>query len=153
MYDAPFGLSAGIGFYVRSGRPTTQLGWFNGAGYVDNLNLTTRGAAGRLPTDYDMNLTVGYNLYAGPVVITPMLYVFNLLNRQTASDVLQTFNVNGTFVTNPASPYYGQAGVEPGTGSCPAFSSSTPCADNPDYRKVTQRISPRLFRAALKVTF
>jgi hypothetical protein len=151
VYNAPFGLSAGLGFYVRSGRPTTQLGWFNFQ-YLDSLNVSTRGTAGRLPTDYDMNLTVGYNLYAGPVAITPMLYAFNLLNRQTASDVLQTFNVNGTFVTNTASPYYGQAGVEPGMGSCPAFSSS-PCSDNPDYRKVTQRISPRLFRAALKITF
>jgi outer membrane receptor protein involved in Fe transport len=153
VYNAPFGLSAGIGFYVRSGRPTTQLGWFNDNGYSEELNLTTRGTAGRLPTDYDMNLSLGYDLNVGPVTITPMLYVFNLLNRQTVNDVLQTFNSNGAIVTNLASPFYGQAGVEPGTGSCPAFSSSAPCTDNPDYRKATQRIGPRLFRAALKITF
>ena len=39
---------------------------------------------GRTPTDYDMNLSLGYNVNLGPVTVTPQLYVFNLLNRQTA---------------------------------------------------------------------
>jgi outer membrane receptor protein involved in Fe transport len=152
VYNAPFGLWAGLGFYVRSGRPTTQVGWFNGS-YQSALNLTTRGTAGRLPTDYDMNLSVGYDLNVGPVTITPMLYVFNLLNRQTVNDVDQFFNANGAFVTNPDSPFYGQAGVEPGTAdNCPA-SSPAPCTDNPDYRKATQRLGPRFLRVALKITF
>jgi outer membrane receptor protein involved in Fe transport len=152
-YSAPFGLSAGIGFYVRSGRPTTQLGWFNGNGYPSILNLTTLGTAGRLPTDYDMNLSFGYDLNIGPVTITPTVTVFNLLNRQTINDVLQSFNSNGAFVTNEDSPFYGQAGVEPGTAdNCPA-SSPAPCTNNPDYRKVTQRLGPRFLRVALKITF
>jgi hypothetical protein len=128
------------------------LGWFNTI-YPAHLNLVTRGTAGRLPTDYDMSLSLAYDLTVGPVTITPMLTVFNLLNRQTANDVLQNFNEGGTFVTNPDSPFYGQAGVEPGTSDdCPA-STPAPCTDTPDYRKVTQRLTPRLLRVALKITF
>jgi outer membrane receptor protein involved in Fe transport len=150
-YTAAFGLSAGMGFYVRSGRPTDQLGYFNPF-YQNELYLLTRGTSGRLPTDYDMNLSLAYDLSVGPVTVTPIIAVFNLLNRQTPNNVDQNFNPNASFVTNPDSPFYGQAGVEPGTSSCPA-SSSAPCSDNPDYRKVTQRINPRLLRVALKITF
>ena len=152
VYNAPFGLSAGVGFYVRSGRPTSELGWFN-VFYDRELNLVTRGTAGRLPTDYDMNLSLGYDLNVGPVTVTPMLYVFNLLNRQTVNDILQTFNSNGDYVSTPGSPFYGQSGVEPGSAeNCPA-TAPAPCTDSPDYRKANQRTSPRLFRAALKITF
>ena len=102
--------------------PTSRLGWFNGR-YPQRLYLDTRGSNGRTPTDYEMNLSLGYNLNVGPVTITPMFYVFNLLNRQTPTRYDQGFNPGGSFVTNPESPYYGQPGVEPGTGSCPASAS------------------------------
>jgi outer membrane receptor protein involved in Fe transport len=161
VYTAPFGLSAGLGFYVRSGLPLSRQGWFNDF-YPTELYLDQRGSDGRTPTDYEMNLSMSYNLNVGPVTITPMLYVFNVLNRQTPLTLDQTFNPNASFVTNPASPYYGQAGVEPGTAGPDGTvcQSSTPCTDNPDYLKVapntlglTSRTAPRLIRAALKITF
>jgi hypothetical protein len=99
-----------------------------------------------------LNLSLAYNANIGPVTVTPMLYVFNVLNRQTVQAVDNTFNPNGSFVTNASSPFYGQAGVEPGTGDCPA-SASAPCTSNPDYRKANQWSGPRLLRVALKVTF
>jgi hypothetical protein len=104
-----------------------------------------------------MNLSLGYNFGLGPVVITPTFYAFQLLNRQTASAVDQRFNPNATFVTDPTSPFFGQAGVQPGTigpaGNLCPDSSPHPCTDNPDYRKTTAQVSPRQFRFALKVTF
>ena len=151
VYNAAFGLSAGLGFYVRSGVPISRLGWFDDS-YAESLYLDTRGSNGRTPTDYDMNLSLGYNLNVGPVTITPTVYVFNLLNRQTPTRYAQGFNTGGSFVANPASPYYGQPGVEPGTGSCPA-SATAPCSDNPDYGKATRFTNPRLVRAALKISF
>jgi hypothetical protein len=106
-----------------------------------------------------MSLSASYNLSIGPVTITPMLYVYNVINRQAVVNVNTAFNLNGSFVTNTASPFYGQPGVEPGTGSCPA-SASAPCTDNPDYLKAYRananaaaRTNPRLLRAALKITF
>jgi outer membrane receptor protein involved in Fe transport len=156
VYNASWGLSAGVQFYVRTGTPTSIQGYYNG-NYPQELYLSQRGYAGRLPTDYEMNLSAGYNFAMGPVLITPTFYAFDLLNRQTATAIDQRFNPNASFVTDPASPFYGQAGVEPGTTGpagnlCPA-TASAPCTDNPDYRKTTAQVSPRQFRFALKVTF
>jgi hypothetical protein len=154
VYSAPFGLSAGLGFYVRSGVPTSRLGWFNGA-YCCSLYLDARGTNGRTPTDYDMNLSLGYNLSIGAVTITPTLYLFNVFNNQTVTLVDTPFNPNASFVTNPASPYYGQAGIEPGTdrGDGTICESPVPCTDYPGYRKAVTWTNPRLLRVALKVTF
>ena len=152
VYNAPFGLSVGGQFYVRSGLPISRFGFFNNF-YPDLLFLDQRGSNGRTPTDYDMNLSVGYNINIGPVTVTPQAYLLNALNRQTVTSVDATFNPSGSFVTNPASPFFGQAGEEPGSAAnCPA-SASGPCPDNPDYRKANQRNNPRLLRVALKVTF
>ena len=89
MYNAPWGLSAGLQFYVRTGVPTSVQGYFNGF-YTTELFLAQRGYAGRLPTDYEMNASLGYNLNVGPVTITPQFYVFQLLNRQTATAINQS---------------------------------------------------------------
>jgi hypothetical protein len=151
VYNAPFGLAAGLGFYVRSGLPISKLGFFNSP-YPNLLYLDTRGSNGRTPTDYDLNLSLSYSANVGPVMITPMLYFFNLLNRQTPFRLDSTFNPNGAFVTDPSSPFYGQAGIQPGTDNCPA-AAPAPCSDNPDYRKVNGRTGARLLRAAIKITF
>ena len=65
MYNAPWGLSAGLQFYVRTGVPTSVSGYYNGL-YTTELFLSQRGYAGRLPTDYEMNLSLGYNLSSVP---------------------------------------------------------------------------------------
>jgi hypothetical protein len=156
VYNAPWGLSAGLQFYVRTGVPTSELGFFN-SGYGSTLYNQQRGYAGRLPTDYEMNMSVGYNINVSNVTITPLFYAFQLLNRQTITAIDQRFNPNQSFVGDPTSPFFGQAGVQPGTTGpsgelCPA-DSPHPCTDNADYRKATARVSPRQFRVALKVTF
>jgi hypothetical protein len=151
VYNAPFGLSAGAQFYVRSGLPTTRFGFFNNF-YPTDLFLDPRGSGPRTPTDYDMNLSLGYNLNIGPVTVTPQAYLYNVLNRQTATALNTNFNTAGSFVTDPSSPFFGQAGVQPGTSNCPATASG-PCTDNPDYLKAAARTNPRLLRVALKVTF
>ena len=156
VYNAPFGLAVGLNAYVRSGVPTSRQGYFNQF-YTTELFLDPRGSNGRLPTEYETNISLAYNARVGPVTITPQLYVFNLLNRQIITSIDQRFNPNGSFVTSKSSPFYGQAGVEPGkTGPdgtlCPA-SSPGPCTDNQDYRKVTARTGARFLRAALKISF
>ena len=121
VYNAPFGLSAGVAV-LRPQRPadlSTSAG--STTSTRRNLYLEERGTFGRTPTDYDLNLSLGYNLNVGPVTVTPQLYVFNLLNRQTTIAVDSNFNVGGAFVTDPTSPFYGQPGSEPGTGTCAAL--------------------------------
>jgi hypothetical protein len=157
VYTAPFGLSTGVQFYVRSGVPTTARGYFN-SGYGNELFLTPRGSDPRLPIDYEANLSLAYNINIGPVTVTPQVYLFNVLNRQTVTGIDSRYNPFANYVTNENSPFFGQAGIEPGhtdpaSGlSCPA-TASAPCTDNADYRKATTRVDPRLLRAALKITF
>ena len=130
----------------------SRFGFFNNF-YPDLLFLDQRGSNGRTPTDYDLNLSLGYNINVGPVTITPQAYLYNVLNRQTVTAIDSNFNTAGSFVTNPASPFFGQAGEEPGSAAnCPATASG-PCTDNPDYGKATARTNARLLRVALKVTF
>ncbi len=88
----------------------------------------------------------------GPVTITPQVYLFNVLDRQTATAYDTQWNLNGSFVTDPSSPFFGQAGLEPGVGTCPGGGPQV-CPDNPDYGKIVSRTNPRLLRVALKVTF
>jgi Outer membrane receptor for ferrienterochelin and colicins len=161
VYTAPFGLSAGVQAYVRSGHPTSRLGYYNSS-YPDLLYLDTRGTAGRTPVDYEANLSLAYNINIGPVTVTPQLYVFNVLNRQTVNNIDERFNPAGSFVTNPKSPFYGQAGIEPGTPRPDGTicTDTKPCSDNVDYKKAVGltattlgRTDPRLIRFALKISF
>jgi outer membrane receptor protein involved in Fe transport len=154
VYQAPFGVAVGLQAYARSGQPTNKLGFFN-SNYPDLLYLTERGSEARLPTDYEANLSLAYEFKVGSVTITPQLYVFNLLNRQVATSIDERFNPNGTFVTDPSSPFYGQAGVKPGDKGPDGTicTASTPCSDNIDYRKVVTRGAGRSIRVALKASF
>ncbi len=63
--------------------------------YPYELYLDPRGSDGRTPTDYEANLSLAYNVNVGPVTITPQLYIFNVLNRQTVTGFDQYFNPGG----------------------------------------------------------
>ena len=63
-----------------------------------------RGSNGRTPTDYDLNLSLGYNINIGPVTVTPQAYLLNALNRQTVTSVDATFNPSGSFVDESGEP-------------------------------------------------
>jgi hypothetical protein len=149
-YAFPFGLTASAGCFLRSGTPYGVRGWFNDI-YPSNLYLVPRGSAGRTPTDWDASLSLAYNFRIGDVTITPQFFLFQVFNNQVVTAYDSRFNPLGTFVGNPTSSYYGQAGVEPGTGACPA--GGNPCTDNVDYMKATARSNPRVFRVALKISF
>jgi len=149
-YTFPFGLNASLGFFVRSGVPYGKSGWFNDF-YPTELYLVQRGSLGRTPTEWDADLSASYDLRLGAVTITPQLFLYNAFNNQIVTGVDNSFNPLGAFVGNTHSPYYGQAGVEPGTEGCPA--GGAPCTDNVDYLKASARSNPRIFRFAVKVTF
>ena len=158
VYNAPFGLSMGAQFYVRSGLPVSRYGFFNNF-YPDLLYLDTRGTNtraffldNRTPTDYDLNLSLGYNINVGPVTITPQAYLYNVINRQTATSYDATFNPGGSFVTTRRAPSTARPVWRLEQGTCPA-AAAAPCPDNIDYLKVNERNNPRLLRVALKVTF
>src|SRR5262249_40408114 len=126
---APFGLSIGGSAYVRSGVPRDQFLFFNYF-YGGQLYGVPRGSAGRTPTQYDVNLALGYEWrLGGGVTVTPRFYVYQLLNRQAATRVENDYNPIGAFDTN---------------GNDVQFQ---------DYGKILERQDPRLFRLAVRVSF
>jgi outer membrane receptor protein involved in Fe transport len=142
-YTTPFGLFIGLQTYVRSGAPLNKQGYFN-SGYGAEIQLVPRGEAKRLPTEYDANLTLGFPIQAGPVTITPQLYVFNLIGRQieTLEDVRYS-------TSQPAGYQFCGDLSDP---RCTIFDPNQQ-QTNPNYGKVTQRQDPRLIRGAIKISF
>ncbi len=149
-YTFPFGLNTSAGFYVRSGTPYGKSGWFNDF-YNTELYLVPRGSAGRTPTEWDADFSLSYDWRLGAVTITPQFLVYSVFNNQIITSYDTRFNPNGSFVDDPRSQYYTQAGVTPGTGEC--ASGGAPCTDNVDYLKANGRSNARIIRFALKVSF
>ena len=158
VYTAPFGLSVGIGGFYRSGAPVSRYGWYN-VFYPDLLHLVTRGedsavSDGRLPAEFEANLSLGYTFNIGPVSITPALYVFNLLDRQGVLQINEDFNTDGSFCeiaagcTPANSPEYSQRNFER-LGTL-GFGDPMP---RDDWARPQLRQDPRQIRAALKISF
>jgi hypothetical protein len=133
-YVAPFGLSVGLQTWLRSGAPLNKYGYFNGF-YLAAIQLVPKGYAGRLPMEWEANLTLGYPIRIGPVIATLQGYVFNLFNNQirTGQDT--------TWSDQPPAGY-------PDTLYDPNQPST-----NKNYGKITGRTDPRLFRLALRISF
>jgi hypothetical protein len=137
-YVAPFGLSVGLSSYFRTGTPLTRLGY---SVYYDRWEffLTKRGAEGRAPSDYEMDLHLGYPFQIGPVTINALVDIFSLLNVQRATFLEEAYNVgqfsNANYVC----------------GSDPSNQDEALC--NPYYGKPLARTSPRSVRFGLRVSF
>jgi hypothetical protein len=133
-YDTPLGLSVGLQFFVSSGLPLEKRGYFNDY-YRSSVNLVPRGSAGRMPTVWDANLTLSYPVRVGPVTATLQGYVYNLFNNQIP--VYQ----NIVWSNSPPAQY-------PDTLYDPNQQQT-----NGNYGKVQARSDPRLFRAAIRISF
>lgn len=83
VYHTPFHLELGAAAYWRSGTPLTRYGYSDAYGRYEFF-LTNRGDEGRTPSNYDVDLHLGYPIQAGMVKINLLLDVFNVLNTQRA---------------------------------------------------------------------
>jgi hypothetical protein len=81
IYITPFKLSVGLAAYYRSGTPVTAYGYSDSYARYEFF-LTTRGALGRTPSNYDADLHLGYPLPVGPVTLNFLFDVFNVFNTQ-----------------------------------------------------------------------
>ena len=139
-YTASFGLFAGVGAYAQSGAPISRRGYFNEVYGGANIFLLPRGEAGKLPTLWEASLTVGYPVAVGPVSVTLQAYVYNLFNNQLNANQSMSY-------TNQQTPGY------PGNLYDPVLPPEDADLVNPNYGKILNRQEPRLFRAAVRVSF
>jgi hypothetical protein len=153
-YVTPFKLSVGLQAYVQSGPPLSKVGFFN-SGYGAQVQLVPLGTAGRLPAQYEANLSLAYPINLGPATVTLQAYVFNLLNRQAVTNVDNNWQISQG-ANYPQTPdQYPQIFYPPCTTAQAANPVANKCNEqnNPNYGLATARQSPRLFRAAMKVSF
>ena len=134
-YRTPWRLSVGLETYVLSGPPLDRLGYLNAIVGRWPMRLDARGYAGRMPTQWEANLTLEYPLRVGPTTVTLQAFVFNLFNNQirTGQDMVWS-------LAQP--PGYPDSIYDPNQPQT-----------NANYGKITARQPPRLFRAALRVSF
>ncbi len=133
-YVTPWHLSVGLQAFVESGAPLNQMGFFN-SGYGAVVFLVPRGSAGRLPTLWGTNLSLSYPIVVGPTIVTLQAYLFNVFNQQIA------IARDNTWSDFPPENF-------PATIYDPNQEQT-----NLEYGKVTNRQDPRVFRAAVKVSF
>ena len=136
FYVTPFDVTIGVQGWLRSGAPLNKLGYFNSyVGPWSPIQLVPKGYAGRLPTEWDANLTLGYPIRFGPVTATLQAYVYNAFNNQIRTD-------QDTVWSDQAPADYPASIYDPNQDQ-----------NNPNYGKITGRSEPRLFRAAIRVSF
>ncbi len=88
------GLDVGVGAHWESGVPLTAQGYsvtYRNFEYY----LTTRGALGRGPSDYEADIHAGFPIPVGGSHVSLLLDVFNIFNRQSATNLDQRYNQSG----------------------------------------------------------
>jgi hypothetical protein len=150
------GLDLGIGAHWESGVPLTAQGYaFSYRNW--EYYLTTRGALGRGPSDYEADLHAGYPIAVGGSHVNLLLDVFNVFNRQSATNVDQRFNLSSDVPCAgvPAAICNGDGGILNVTGTINARGQVTrSAATNPSFLTAgTAFTNPRSIRLGARWTF
>ena len=153
-YAFPFGLTVGANAFYNTGRPYSIRGCASdavacNAGYSQEGYLVPRGSAGDLPASYEADLHLEYGMHFGSVSITPVVDVFNLLNRQGVLSREELFNNTGGTAGNDPRSGIGQ----PGCTAQNASLTNVACASNPTYGKDIGWQNPRVVRLGARVSF
>lgn len=152
------GLTVGLSTHYYSGTPLTAQGVSFAYGNWEYY-LTERGALGRGPADYEADVHAGYPVKFGNVKVNLMLDIFNVLDRQAATEVDQRYNLfsDGPCAGIPEDLCNGDGGILAISGTTdPAGSISNPraTATNPDFLKAgTAFTAPRNIRLGVRMSF
>jgi hypothetical protein len=161
------GLDLGVGAHWQSGVPLTAQGYaFSYRNW--EYYLTTRGALGRGPSDYEADLHAGFPIAVASSHVSLLLDVFNVFNRQSATNLDQRYNLssdvpcagipsNGTSVRSANNLCNNDGGIwnVPGTTNAYAqLANARATATNPSFlKKGTAFTGPRSIRLGARWTF
>ncbi|HEV8657640.1 MAG TPA: TonB-dependent receptor [Thermoanaerobaculia bacterium] len=109
VYETPYRLSVGLSAYWRSGTPFTRYGYSDAYGRYEFF-LTKRGGEGRMPSNYDADLHLGYPILVSNVKVNLLFDVFNVFNTQRPIllDERWGFQESDNDSATPVNPGYGQ---------------------------------------------
>ena len=131
---SPWRITLGLQAFAESGAPLNRLGYFNGL-YGTVIYLDPRGSSGRLPILWGTNLSLAYPIAIGPATVTLQAYLFNAFNKQIA--VFRNEEWSGM----------------PPEGYPATIYDPDQAQQNDEYGKVLNRSDPRVFRAAVRISF
>ena len=137
FWVTPLDLSVGLQAYYYSGAPLDRIGYFNDF-YGPVIQLDPRGSAGRMPAQWEANLSLAYPISLGPATVTP-----------SSSCTTCSTAKRRPIRTRPGRRRIRRAGTRT-TGVI--FDPNQP-KTNDNYGKTTERLPPRSVRAAVKVSF
>ena len=134
FWNTPWRLSVGLQAFAETGGALNRKGFFNDF-YGSEIFLDPRGSSGRLPTYWGANLSLAYPFVVGPTTVTLQAYLFNIFDKQIAiaKDEVWSYDPPEGYPLTVYDPNQPQG--------------------NPEYGYVTDRSDPRVFRAAVKVSF
>jgi hypothetical protein len=152
------GLDLGVGAHWESGVPLTAQGYaFSYRNY--EYYLTPRGALGRGPSDYEADLHAGYPIAVGGSHVSLLMDVFNVFNRQSATNVDQRYNLSSDVPCAgvPTALCNGDGGILNVSGTTNArgqLTNARASATNPSFlSKGTAFTNPRSIRLGARWTF
>ena len=155
------GLDVGLAAHYASGTPLTATG-YSQAYQNWEYYLTTRGALGRGPADYEADLHVDFPIKVGTGHMSVIADVFNILDRQGKTAVDLRYNraqdaacIGFVGTNGSADPCNGDGGITtPNHTLTPNGTVNLAAAPNPDFLKAgTAFTSPRTFRLGARFTF
>lgn len=127
-YDTPFRLVLGAAAFWRSGTPLTRYGYSDAYGRYEFF-LTNRGAEGRTPNTYDLDVHLGYPIPLGRgLELNLALDLFNVMNTQRPILLDQRWGFQEA-------------------------DNASPAPVNPDYGKAILRTPPTSARVGVRLSF
>jgi hypothetical protein len=153
------GLNIGGAFHWYSGLPLTAYGY--SFAYSNwEYYLTPRGSLGYGPSDYEVDLHVGYPFKLGGTAKANLLLdIFNLLNRQGSTITDERYNLQkdgpcGGIPSNICNGDGGLLAIQNSVTPLQQLPNVIGTATNPDFLKAgTQFTLPRSLRIGLRLTF
>ena len=127
VWYSPWKLEVGASAYYRTGTPRTRYGFSDAYGRYEFF-LSKRGAEGRMPATYEVDVHLGYPLTVGPVTVNFLADVFNLLDAQRPILLDQRWGFQEA-------------------------DNASPIPVNPGYGKAVLRTGPRSLRLGARVSF
>lgn len=155
-YSFAFGLTAGLNVRYNSGAPLAVRGYARPGYTSERYLIADRGFLRELPSTYEADFHLEYGIRLGTVTITPIVDVFNLLNRQGVTAISGVFNTQSAAGANdPNTNTTAVNALRNNAADCAANRSYSnyACSTNPNYLRDTGWQNPTQLRLGARVSF
>jgi hypothetical protein len=151
-YTFPFGLTAGLSAFYRTGTPITAMGYSRDYGNWE-FYLSKRGVWDRVKDQYEADVHLDYPVRFSGIELRVLLDVFNALNRQGEVSRNMRYDTRQDVNLMPIdySTHQERPPLRPGT-PCQSV-AQRPAYCNPSFNTANAWQDPRSVRFGIRLTF